>query len=240
MASSLALHRHHQQEHKGGKLAADFKEIILGGQDGLVNVLGVVLGVAAGTHETRIVLIAGAAATFAESISMAAVAYTSTKAAQSYYESQRQHELREIKEIPDMERQEIMEIYEKKGFRGRLLADIVSHITRDKKLWLESMMTDELGLTKKNTGRPLRSAAVVGIAALAGSLVPLIPFVFLPIASATILSLVLCALTLFATGSIEARLTVGRWWLRGIEMAIIGMLAALVGYGVGAAVGAVV
>ena len=61
--------------HRGASALSD---VILGGQDGLVNVLGVILGVAAATADTRIVLVAGLAATFAESVSMGAVAYTST------------------------------------------------------------------------------------------------------------------------------------------------------------------
>lgn len=76
-------------------LAAKVHDLILGGQDGLVNVLGVVLGVAAATMSTRVVLIAGLAATFAESISMGAVAYTSAKAAREYYLS--------VKKVPPQE-----------------------------------------------------------------------------------------------------------------------------------------
>lgn len=67
------------------KLSMRLKDIILGGQDGLVNVLGLVLGVAGATYDTRIILISGLAGTFAESISMGAVAYTSSKAARDYY-----------------------------------------------------------------------------------------------------------------------------------------------------------
>ena len=72
---------------KNNKLTAgDFvRDLVLGSQDGLVNILGIVLGVAIATDSTRIVLISGLAATFAESISMAAVAYTSSKAAKEYY-----------------------------------------------------------------------------------------------------------------------------------------------------------
>jgi len=65
----------------------NFRELILGGQDGLVNVLGLVLGVASATNETRVVLIAGIVATIAESVSMGAVAFTSTEAAKDYYKS---------------------------------------------------------------------------------------------------------------------------------------------------------
>ncbi len=63
----------------------NLKDIILGGQDGLVNVLGIVLAVASATYATKDILIAGIAATFAESISMGAVAFTSSKAAKEYY-----------------------------------------------------------------------------------------------------------------------------------------------------------
>src|SRR3989338_6542222 len=96
------------------------RDFILGGQDGLVNVLAVILGVAVATNDIRIVIIAGLAATFGESISMAAVAYTSTKAEEDYYKSELEREKREMKEMPKEERKEIQDIYHKKGFRGNL------------------------------------------------------------------------------------------------------------------------
>jgi predicted membrane protein (TIGR00267 family) len=68
-------------------VASRMHDIILGGQDGVVNVLGLVLGVASATDSSKIVIIAGLASTFAESISMGAVAYTSSEAEQSYFKS---------------------------------------------------------------------------------------------------------------------------------------------------------
>ena len=123
------------KEHNHDDSGKNLKDIILGGQDGLVNVLGVILGVAAATYQTKIIIIAGLAATFAESISMAAVAYTSTKAAKSYYLSQLKKEEDEIKDMPRLEKKEIYDIYYKKGFRGKLLNDIVKKITSNKKVW---------------------------------------------------------------------------------------------------------
>ena len=73
--------------HSPSSIGSHFRNIILGGQDGVVNVLGVVLAVAAATNEARIVIITGIAANLAESLSMAAVAYTSTKASAQYYYS---------------------------------------------------------------------------------------------------------------------------------------------------------
>src|SRR3989304_327092 len=101
------------------------REFILGGQDGLVNVLGLILGVATATQDVKIVLIAGISALFAESISMGAVAYTSSKAAWDFYRSMRVLEVREIIEVPKAEEREVREIYHAKGFNGRLLDQIV-------------------------------------------------------------------------------------------------------------------
>ncbi|MBS3064736.1 MAG: VIT1/CCC1 transporter family protein [DPANN group archaeon] len=60
---------------KHNKGASLFKDFILGGQDGLVNVLGIILGLAIGTGDIKVVIIGGLAATFAESVSMGAVAH---------------------------------------------------------------------------------------------------------------------------------------------------------------------
>ena len=84
---------HHSIHHREAHLKNfTLPEIILGGQDGLVNVLGVILGVAAATASSKIIIVAGLAATFAESISMAAVAYTSRLAEADYYQSEYERE----------------------------------------------------------------------------------------------------------------------------------------------------
>src|SRR5512147_934766 len=127
--------------------ASALSDIILGGQDGLVNVLGVILGVAAATSDPRIVLVAGLAATFAESVSMGAVAYTSTMADADFYESEREREYRHIREMPHLEREEVREIYSEKGFRGDLLARIVDTITANQDIWVAAMMAEEHRLT---------------------------------------------------------------------------------------------
>jgi len=79
------------------KPKTSLKEIILGGQDGLVNVLGIVLAVATATKSIKIVLIAGLAAAFAESISMGAVGYTSYKAGKEHYLAEVAKEKKEMK-----------------------------------------------------------------------------------------------------------------------------------------------
>lgn len=223
-------HHRYQDPHKR---SFGLSDVILGGQDGLVNVLGVILGVAAASAETRIVLAAGLAATFAESVSMAAVAFTSKRAQQSFYESEQQREYRHIQLAPTVEREEIRRIYAEKGFEDPLLEHIVSTITDDPDTWVAVMMAEEHQLQPMDPSHPFRSAWIVGLAAIIGSLIPLAPFVVLPIGLGIISSIVISALTLFVVGVYKARVTVGHPGRSGLEMAIIGTVSALVGYAVG-------
>jgi VIT1/CCC1 family predicted Fe2+/Mn2+ transporter len=218
------------------RVGALFREFILGGQDGLVNVLGVILGIAIATSNTKLVLIAGLAAAFAESFSMAAVAYTSAKAEEDFYQSQKNKELYEIKNMPEIEKEEIYDIYYKKGFRAKILADIIKNIIKNKKMWLDIMMKEELGLSDEFIS-PVKSAFVVGIAAIIGSLIPLTAFFFFPIKTAIIFSLIISAIALFITGATEARLTIGNWLKKGLQLMIIGMAAALIGFIIGKLLG---
>lgn len=227
------IHRsiHHDESHVS---SFNLPDIILGGQDGIVNVLGVILGVAAATVSSKIVLVAGLAATFAESISMAAVAYTSKLAEADYYQSELEREEWEIKNVPKGEREEIRALYENYGFKGKVLDEIIERITSDDKIWLKVMMEQELKLQPVDRKQALPASLVVGFSALIGSFIPLTAFFFLPVKESIIVSLIISSLTLFFVGYYKARQTIGRQLLKqGIEMAVIGMASAMVGYLVG-------
>jgi len=217
--------------HRRGESSA---EIILGAQDGLVNVLGVVLGVAAATSDVKVVLAAGAAAAVAESASMAAVAFTSSRAQAHYFDAERERERRHVSRAPGIEREEVRALYAEKGFSGELLDRIVERITADPDVWVAVMMAEEHHLAPVTMRRSLGSAGVVGSSSLAGSLVPLVPFVALPIAGATVASVAVAAASLFAIGALKARATVGSWVAEGLKLAAIGIVTAALGWGVGA------
>jgi VIT1/CCC1 family predicted Fe2+/Mn2+ transporter len=223
---------HHTQQDPHQQASA-MSDIILGGQDGLVNVLGVILGVAAATGDPYVIMVAGLAATFAESVSMAAVAYTSTIADADYYESEREREYRHIQEVPNLEREEIRSIYAAKGFSGDLLKRIVDTITSSPDVWVAVMMSEELQLKPVDRRTALKSAIIVGIAAIIGSLIPLVPFLFVPVSLGILLSIGFSALVLFIVGAVKARMTVGHPGKSGLEMAVIGTVSALVGFAVG-------
>jgi VIT1/CCC1 family predicted Fe2+/Mn2+ transporter len=233
-------HSTHQMEHElhnsldpHQRSASGLSDIILGGQDGLVNVLGVILGIAAATSDPYLVLVAGLAATFAESVSMGAVAYTSTLADADYYDSELERELRHIKQVPKLEREEVRQIYAQKGFQDSLLEHIVETITANPDVWVAVMMSEEHRLTPVNRKQAVKVAVIVGISAIIGSLIPLIPFMFLPVVTSMWVSVIITALVLFFVGGLKARMTVGHPIRSGLEMTLIGTLSALVGFAVG-------
>jgi VIT1/CCC1 family predicted Fe2+/Mn2+ transporter len=233
----------HLGENNNNKTGERLSEIILGGQDGLVNTLGVILGVAAASQDFRIIMAGGLAGAIAESVSMAAVGYTSKLAEKDFYTSALKREKYEIEHLPEVEKQEIKEIFVKKGFTGKLLEEAVETIISNKKVWLDTMMREELDLTPVDGSVPFKSAFLIGLAAILGSLVPLLSFAFFYFAKikfpgdiqwSIIISLVISAIALFIVGVVKSRLTIGKWYKSGTQMVVIGILSALFGYFVGA------
>ena len=223
----------HKKLHRAGSRLSD---VILGGQDGIVNVLGLVLGVAAASGSPRIIIAAALSTTFAESLSMAAVSYTSTQADRDYYNGQMEREKDHIHRFTEIEREEIRQIYQLKGFSGKQLDDIVSTITSDVKRWVDVMLAEELKISPVEEGGLLRTAGIVGFAAIIGSLIPVIPFFGLPVWVAMYSSIALAGASLFIVGAYKAKVTVGVWWKSGLQLLGIGLVTALIGYAIGTAV----
>lgn len=215
------------------KLGTGLRDLILGGQDGLVNVLGIVLGVSAANGSHAVIIAASLAAAFAESISMGAVAYTSTLAEKDHYESEKNRELKEIEDVPEVEKEEIRQIYGAKGFSGKLLEDIVATICSNKENWVKIMMDEELHLAPVDTKRIFVSSMTVGGSAMVGSLVPIVPFFILPQNQAVIVSLIASSIALFLVGVYKAVSSVGSWWKSGLQLLLIGMGSALAGFIIG-------
>ena len=209
------------------------RDVILGGQDGLVNILGIILGVIAGGGSETVLVVAGVAAGITESISMGAVGYTSSLSERDWYEAEKARESEEIDTMPEAERDEVRVIYAAKGFSGPLLDSVVDTITANRDVWLETMMDEELHLQPVDARRELRVATVMGIATFIGHLIPLLPFFFLPTGPALVLAIVLSGISLFGVGAYSAASLVGDWRTNGLRYLVIGLGAALIGFLIG-------
>src|SRR3972149_11785323 len=171
-------------------------QVILGGQDGLVNTLGVILGVAAASSNVKIVVAGGLAACFAEAVSMGAVAYTSKRAEEDHYNSELKKETELIKEKPEEGKRRVEEIYQKKGFEDSNLNKVVELVTSNKNTWLSVLLSED-GLAPIDRREVLIDALIVFLAALLGALIPLAPFFFLQLSSGIVASIFISSLSLF-------------------------------------------
>ena len=138
-----------------------------------------------------------------------------------------------MEKFPEQEREDVRQIYMAKGFTGKLLDEVVVKITSNKQVWVETMADEQLGLKPISSLSLLKRTVIVGLAAIIGALIPIIPYFFLLQDPATKLTLLLSAASLFALGFYEAKTYVGVPWKRGFQMLLIGMGAALVGFLVG-------
>ncbi|VVB57189.1 VIT family protein [uncultured archaeon] len=196
--------------------ACRMADVILGGQDGLVNVLGLTMGVAAAGSPPNLVVVAGLAAMMAESISMAAVAYTSSHAARDYERLRAREAGMDEKEV-----EAALRTLKTSRLAPQKLAFIRSR--------LRSHLEDAPGMDSRS------KALMVGVSTLGGSLVPLLPYLVLGVEQAIGVSILLSALVLFGTGALKAKWTNGPLLRSGLEILLVGGLAAAAGYLLGVA-----
>jgi VIT1/CCC1 family predicted Fe2+/Mn2+ transporter len=204
-------------------------DAILGAIDGTVTTFAIVAGATGAKLSPGIALVLGLANVLADGFSMAVSNYLRAKADLHVVEHARRVEESHIERIPDGEREEIRQIFERKGFRGEVLEAAVDVITRDRRRWVDTMLMEELGL-RLDPPRPLRAAVTTFVAFLVAGLVPLVPLV---LAKGFAVSAAATAATFFAIG-VAKGLTLRTGWLRGgIEALLIGGGAAVLAYVVG-------
>ena len=215
-----------------------FEDFIYGSIDGAVTTFAIVAGVVGASLSPGIVLILGFANLFADGFSMAAANYQSSKTRNEYIEMKRKQEEWEIDNLADQEKEEIRDIYRKKGFKDELLEEVVRIITSRRKVWVDTMMKEELGLIEGNKN-PLDGSLSTFIGFNLIGLVPLIPFMVLVItgididSNAFVYSTIFVLISFFIVGFIKGKIVKKPKIRSGIFTLIIGGTAATVAYLVG-------
>ena len=212
-------------------------EAVYGALDGIVTTFAVVAGVAGAKLSAGVVLIMGFANLIGDGLSMGVGSYLSTKSRRQYEQSERERELWEIENYPEGEIHEIREIFHRKGFEGKDLDRAVEIITSNKKIWLETMMNEELGIISED-GHPFFNGLSTFISFMIVGFIPVLFFVLaLAIPSLApysfTMSVILTAVTLFVVGALRVLVTQSHWFRSGIEMLLVGGAAALGSYLVG-------
>jgi len=207
------------------------RDWIYGGIDGAVTTFAVVSGVQGAELAPLIIIILGFANLFADGFSMAASNFLGTRAEHDDFRRLAEIERRHIELEPEGEREEVRQIFARKGFEGVDLDRAVELITSDKERWVQTMLSDEYGLPTEIRSA-WKAAACTFISFLLCGLVPLVPYLFKTANSFT-LSAIATGITFFLIGSFRSRWSTSSWLRCGTETFIVGALAAGLAYGVG-------
>lgn len=225
-------------EEHGGTGSRYLGDMVYGGLDGIITTFAVVSGVAGADLGYNVVVIMGLANLFADGFSMATGAYLSSKSEQEVYERERERERWEVEHFPEGEKAEMLEIYRRQGYPDEDAQHLVDIQSRHSEQWVNTMMVEELGMIPDDRN-PLLNALATFVAFLVAGSVPMLVYLaglFIPVPpEATFpISLGLSALALFGLGAAKVLVTERNAFRSGLEMLLIGGLAAAVAYVVGA------
>lgn len=216
-----------------------FEDFIYGSIDGAVTTFAVVAGASGATLPPSIVVILGFANLFGDGFSMAIGNYLATKTRKEFIEKERRREEWEIDNLAEQEKQEIRDIYANKGFKDELLEQIVRIITSRRKVWLDTMMKEELGLIEGKR-QPVDTAISTFTGFNIIGLIPLIPFVFFIISGSSLsssdvfqYSVIFTVIAFFLIGVMKGKIVKRSLFKSGTYTLAVGGIAAIVAYLVG-------
>lgn len=213
------------------------RDFIYGGIDGAVTTFAVVAGVQGAGMDSVVIIILGVANLVADGFSMAVSNFLGTRADQQLLAKARATEMRHIRTYPEGEREEIRQIFARKGFSGDELERIVNVITADERQWVDTMLREELGLTIEVRSHWKAAGATLVAFIIIGAL-PLVAFLMdeltpVQVADPFAVSAVLTGAAFFIIGALKSRFVDESWYRAGVQTLAIGGIAAVLAYGIG-------
>lgn len=215
------------------KESSAMRDFVFGFGDGVNTSLGIAAGVGGADVSSDIIVLAALVAMFTGAKAMAVQNYLAVKSQRELLNSEIKREIWEIENKPEDERQEIEDIYKAKGFSGKELEMIVNKITSDKKVWLDTMLNEELNLNLEIAGHPLKSALRMFGSFLVGGILPILPFFFADGYTPLFIAIGISLSTSFVVGAVKSKMAQTSIIKGGIEMAGLGTGIALIGFGIG-------
>ena len=225
----------HHRDVTGGWL----RPAVFGAMDGLVSNFALMAGVAGGTAAAgggrAAIVLAGLAGLAAGAFSMAAGEYTSVASQSELAEQEFENERIELSRNAEGEAKELAQIWVRRGVDLELAEEVARQLGRNPEAALEVHAREEIGLAPGELPNPWVAAGSSFLAFALGALIPLLPYMFG--AQTLLISAVLSVIGLFLAGVLVSRVTARSWWFSGTRQLVVGVLAALVTFGVGHLVG---
>lgn len=240
VAASIAAHTMPSAELHDTGAGEYIKAIVFGGLDGIITTFAVVASAAGAGLSTDIILVMGFSNLFADGVSMGFGEYLSGDAEMQFAKQEHAREKWEMENNPQGEIDEMIEIYEEKGFSKEDATVIISTMAKNPKFFVDHMCVEELGMMAPDEDdSPLKQGGVMFASFIICGLVPLLAY----LAFSTIdslspddlfgIAIALTAMALFALGAFSSKFTTSSWYVRGTWVLLNGATAAAVAYGVG-------
>ena len=209
------------------------RDVVIGMSDGLTVPFALAAGLTGAVANSSIIVIAGIAEIVAGSIAMGLGGYLAGRTEQDHYNSELKREYEEVERVPEREKDEVKEFFEKIGLSEELQIKATEEIAQDKKQWVDFMMKFELGLAAPDPKRATKSALNIGISYAVGGIIPLSPYFFIADSREALkFSVIATLLCLFIFGYFKSRITGIPAFSGAIKVMMIGALAAGAAYGV--------
>ncbi|MFI7442018.1 VIT1/CCC1 transporter family protein [Nonomuraea indica] len=225
--------QHHQhRDVTGGWL----RPSVFGAMDGLVSNFALIAGVAGGTSDTTIILLAGGAGLAAGAFSMAGGEYVSVASQRELALAEIAVERRELERHPEAEQAELAQALVDQGVAPDTAAEVAAQISRDPERALRVHSRNELGVDPADLPSPTVAAVSSFLSFAAGAILPLVSYLF-GVAELWVSAVVSCV-ALFGAGALVSTVTARTWWYSGLRQLLVGALAAGLTFALGNLIGA--
>jgi len=217
--------------HKTGS-GGFLRNVVYGFNDGLTANFGLVAGVIGAAVEPHVIMISGLAGSIADALSMGASGYLAAKSEQEVYAHEIAMEKEEIRLMPEIEQEELALVYQAKGVDPRTAQRMAEEVMRDPERALGEQVREELKIGEAHA-TPLKEGWITGGATAVGAFIPVAPFLLLEGRAAIWTAFILAMLSHFAVGAARSFFTGRSIFKSGLDMFVVGLGVAGVGYVVG-------
>ncbi|MHB8622241.1 MAG: VIT1/CCC1 transporter family protein [Sulfuricaulis sp.] len=222
-----------EEKRKQIAIKGRIREFVFGIQDGLISVVGLLAGMQAAGSSRFVVLMAGTAAICSGAFSMSAGAYLSAKAEKEIFDYELNKEAKFVDREPYLAEEGLLEALHQEGLARETGYRIVQLLHQRKSVFVATFQEKVLGLGSADVNNPLKGALVMALSFILGGVIPLIPFIFLPLRSGLMAAVLLTGVVLFGVGMFKGRLAGQSLGRSGLEFLAIALLASGLGYSAG-------
>lgn len=204
---------------------------VLGANDGIVSIAGLVIGVAGATSSTTVIITAGLAGIAAGAISMAAGEYVSVSSSRDTEKAMLKQEKYELENYPEEELEELTQIYQEKGLSRKTAEMAAKEVSKNDAFAAHAHM--ELNIDPNNLTNPWHAAFASAASFLLGAIIPIIAIIIPPVSIRIPIAFVSVLIALAVTGILSAKIG-GAGVLRATFRVVFGgALAMVVTYVIG-------